>query len=673
MFGLGNKSVRYVLAVSAILAAVSAHGGTAVELAFQQPLQQKELLNLSVEIGGYDVTSFSEFGDDVATVAIGTELPEGDYLASVIAFYADGEVQTLAEQEITLLPQPSTSWQYNSTLNTSSRMDEEQNESFRGVDHNSANGGIDANITHTRQNLEFTANLQSVYDSNSANSTDGNEWSLSNYQMGLTHRGSYGSSAIFAGNTLVDQENMLFSSYQRRGVNAQLANADQSLRGGFFNVVSDTTIAYDDDLLSPDNSSEQTYGGYLTFIPLGAYPDRLRVGVGFVDGEGTTAGSGFTVNDSDTVYGGSSWNTTLDSLWLSRSLWLHLEYANSDFDSDGIGYGEGEQEDEAYKLLLNLNSNGDLPSLGLDYWDLTLQQNQVGADFYSISNLALAGDLESRRLTLSGNKGGLGFTLDVMRQENNVDHDPERATLSIDYSGLDLYYTPLINPERKIWGLLGSPSFYTYYHYTDSAQSDGDAQLAGFDVDNENREYSLGATFSNTTWSWGVSHTLTDIDDHSEAVFQNMVEIYTPQPDSKNRLTSLQLSWYPSSRLTVSPTLQWSEFDESRVDNEYKTFNAGIDTQVQLIPEKLLFTLNYFLTRNDNSFGDPQFMDSELDNYTGTFQLIWKALQARVNKPGLDLFFNGSYGRQQNKVANDDFENWQINLGFNLYWAGNRD
>lgn len=672
MFRSG-KNIKHIFMVTLVMVAGDVYGAETLELSFQQQLQQKELLNLSVEIGGYDVTSFAEFGDSVAKVAISTELPEGEYLASVIAFYADGEVQTLAEQEITIHPQPSTRWQYNSTLNTSSRIDEEQNASFKGIESHNANGAIDANISHTRQNLQLTANLQSVYDANSENNNNGDEWAVANYQAGLKHSGDYGSAGIYAGNTPLEMENMLFSSYQRRGVTAQLHNSDQTLQGTFFNVISDTTNAYDNNLVTADDSSEETSGGLLSFNPLADYPERLLLGFGYVDGEGTTAGSGFTVYDPNTVYGGSSWNTTVDSLWMNRSLWIHMEYAKSDFDSDGIGQGEGEQNDEAYKLLLNVNSNGDLPSLALDYWTLSVQHQNVGENFYSIANLGLAGDIEANRLTLSGNKSGLAFTVELLRQENNVDNDPMRATLSIDYSGLDLNYTPTISSDQNIWSLLGAPSFYSYIHYTDSAQSDGDALLVGFDVDNENREYSVGATFSNTSWSWGFSHTQTDINDQSQAVIQNLVEIYTPQPDSENDLTSLQLSWYPSPRFSLSPSLQWSTFDESSTDNEYETFNLGIDTRIQLIPEKLLFTLNYFLARNDNSFGDPQFLDSELNNYTGTFQLIWKAYQARTNWPGLDLFLNGSYGRQQDKVIHDDFENWQINLGFNLYWAGNRD
>src|SRR5690606_24967244 len=113
-------------------------------------------------------------------------------------------------------------------------------------------------------------------------------------------------------------------------------------------------------------------------------------------------------------------------------------------------------------------------------WDVTLQQQTIGSFFYSIANLGMAGDLDAQRLTFNGGKGGLGFRLEMLRQENNVNDDPTRATLSVDYTGLDLNYTPMIDSEKGVWSLVGAPSLYGYIHVTDSAQDEAEIGPTGF-------------------------------------------------------------------------------------------------------------------------------------------------------------------------------------------------
>lgn len=655
----------------ASLTALSAESlAAAIDMPFQQAAQNKPLLNISVEMGGYDVTHFADISDTGVSLDLGTELPPGDYTAAILAFYEDGEIQTLAEHTVTLKAGPSTQWEYNSTLSTTYRFDEDRKDSFDTIDSYNARGGIDAKVVHTSGGLELSANLQSVYDSNDNNHISGNEWEIADYQVGAKHTGDYGGVGITAGNTTIATDNLLFSHYQRRGVNLQMHNASQSLQGNVFSVISDATTAYDEDLLTPENSDEETVGATLSFHPFSAHPDRLAIGFGYVNGNGTTAGAGFTVIDADTVYGGSSWNTTIDSLWLNRALWIHLEYAESDFDSDGIDFGEDEINDDAYKVFVNLNSNGDLPAMGLDYWDLTLSQQEVGNDFYSIANLGLAGDLDAQRLTLNATRGGLNIVIDALRQENNVDNDPTRPTQSIDYDGIDISYSPQVDLSRPLWRALGQPSLSAYLHQTDTYQPDEDAIIAGYDVDHENTEHSLSINFQSERWGWGVQHTVTDINDKSRAVIDNFIELYTPPDDNENRLTNVQIQWYPNDRFTLSPNFQWNTFEEDTTGNEYKSFNVNLDAQIQIIPNKLLLAMNYSFSGNDNRFGDPFFEDSETDNYTGTFKLTWKAIEARQNRPGLDVFVDGSFQRFDDKVINDDTEDWQMHVGFNYFWAG---
>jgi len=644
------------------------------EIPFQQGLADKPFSSISIELGGYDITHFSQVLDNRAEVSLDTDLEPGQYHATVLVFYQDGEIQALADQVITIQGSARSDWSVNSTLNTSYRSDEKDAEDFAEQKHWHTNGGLTAESSVVTGNWTISSSAQTLYDSNSLNNPSGNEWELPNYQVGLSNQGEYGSMGLYAGDTYIERENMLFSNYQRRGISVKGQSADDAMNGSVFTVVSDITTAYDENLLTPEDSSEETVGGVFNFSPIPSAREQLSLGVGYVNGKGTTTGSGFTVTDPDTVYGGSSWNTTLDSLWFSRSLWFHAEYAESDFDSDGIGVGEDEESDDANKLLVQFNSDGDFYNFGLDRWDLSLQRQEVGSDFYSIANLALPGDLESRRLNFNGSKGGFSFTSELAKEENNVEGDDTRAHLTVEYRAVDVYYTPFVSLDSGFWSVVGMPSLNAYWHETDNYQKDEDAAVTSYDLDREGVERSLGVQFSHNTWSWGLSYTLTEDEDNSESVFQNGVEVYTPGSDSDNTLTVLNFSWYPSSRVMISPLFQWTNLEETDFNNEYKSFNGGIDTQFQIVPDKLLFNLNYSLNTNDNRFEDPLFTDSKFNNETANFQLLWKALQAKNNRPGSDVYLNGSYGKQEDEVGGDVIENWQVLVGFSLYWdaASNR-
>ncbi|MGD2118637.1 MAG: hypothetical protein PVG66_09770 [Chromatiales bacterium] len=661
-----------LLSIGAMFLSTGAIAGDSVEIIFTTDIENKEIASLNVELGGYDVTHLSEIGDGKAVVRLDASLSPGQYTAVVLAFYQNGEIQTIAEQTVTIGAAAGDQWQFNSTLETSYRTDQDNDQDYSNVRRSHGNAGLDGQYSHRQGQWTVSASGQALYDSNTEGSGVSNEWQLPTYRLGADYENDAAQFGFSLGDFQIEAENLLYSSYQRRAVGLTLNSKSGQFTGKVFSAVSDVTTAYDENLL-PNESANRTLGMTSRFSPLANQPDRLILSLGYVDGEGTLTGSGITNAEPGTVYGGDAWNAGLDSLWLDRALWLHLEYAGSSFDTDGIGFGNGKQDDDAHKIMLQASSSGQLPMLGFDYWSLTLTRQQVGPDFYSMANLVLPGDILSDRATLNFIKGGMNITAEVAREVGNVDDRVDRATQTMRYAGVDLNYSPAIDPQGRPWSLLGMPVLSAYAHVTDTAQKDSDSLINSIDVDNRVHEYNLGISFNHEKWGWGLSHTRTETDDDSFAVFQNAVEVYTPSSDTRNELSVLQFNWYPNSRLRLSPMLQWTRFKELDNGNTNDIFNLGIDAYAELLPEKLILDLNYSVDQNDTDYTDPLIDDSSYDNYTGNVKLTWKIEQPKASRPGADLFIKGSFGRQEDNLADSSIDNWQLYLGLAVYWSGNND
>lgn len=663
---------RLLCSLSMIIYSIQAQAEEFI-IDFQHPLQDKPLSTYTVEIANYDVTRFASFEDSAVVVNVQTDLPPGNYDAYVVAYYEDGEIETLAETNIQIDPKNHTQWAANSTLSTQYRIAEDDETDYSDTRAWQTSGAFEGYLNYRNGKTRVNTHLQAVYDTLRQGHTPENEWQLADYQATVARDGSEFSTGIQAGNNHIEQTSLLFSDYRRRGINLFAKRHDDRFKASMFTAVSEPTNSAEDELFWSKEEENRTIGGTLSFSPLRNNPERLVISSSYVDGKGKSTGSGFTVVDEETVYGGDGWGVSLDSIWLNRSLWLHLENASSNFDSDGLDYGDDAIRDDAAKLLVQLNSGESMPTLGLDYWQLNLQRQRVGEYFYSIANLALPGDLIADQATFSGGIGAFGVNIDLQNQKTNESDRPDRATRYVDYRALDLFYSPAVDTTTGIWSVLGSPGINAYYHRTGNSQPDADRLLSGMDIDNTQQEYSIGVTLSHNTWNWGLSYARTDVEDRSEAVSQNGIVIYTPQGDTTNHMATLQLAWYPTPRFSITPQLQWNRYLEALSDNEYETLNAGFDTRVEFLPNKLWMNLNYFYSRFDYQYGNPEYLDSRQNNHTGNLQINWKAIQAAAISPGMDVFLKGSYGRQDDSAHTNEYENWQIMLGFNIYWSDSNE
>lgn len=623
---------------------------------------------LAVELDGYDISPFTEISDNRLTIKLDTPLTPGSHQLAVVVFLANGDIETVMTETLDVAASDQTEWQANATLDSHYRAAMKDKSEYQAIPHAGSTGGINASSRTTQGNWQVDSTVQAMYDSVSENNSDNDEWALAHYQVAAKHTGEQLITGIAVGHIDVDRNDLLFSSFQRRGVTAGLEQRDGDFKLQVFGLQSDPTTRYDGDLLVPEDASEKSTGATASLAIAG---EQLLVSVGYIDGEGTLGGAGYSDNGDPTIYGGQSWNVALDSYWLNRSVWLHGEYAESEFDRDGIGLGEDEQTDTASQAFIKLSSDGDLSTSAVDYWSVLLHYQTVGIDFYSMGNLYLPGDMSMQRLFAQTSLQGLSAELEWAEEESNTDDDPNLPTQTLQRQTLNLSYTPMtINPDALAWRVLGMPSGYFNYQVISYDQLGSDAALTGYDLDNDTEVMALGLQFSGQTLNWELKHQVTHYNDNSNTLIQSGFVVYEPSSDTSNNLTELLIGWTPGERLSLNVYTQWNELVEEDSNDKYNNDNYGIDGYWLIVPELLNLTLNYNQSRDRSDLQNSLFVEDDFTADVANFQLNWTALQARERAPGITAYLRGSYGKQHNHALSEEQETWAAHIGLEIQWAG---
>lgn len=638
------------------------------------PVEWPAGAELAVELDGYDITAFVQLNGRQLDVQMGTPLEQGAHQVSVLAFMTNGDIETLLDQPLLVGTSAGrhSSWQLSSAPDSSYRIAEKDNGEFDPVPELAGQGAIALRGLEQIGQWQFDSELDALYDSVSENHEGDNEWALPHYKLGARYSGENASAGVAVGNILVPRDDLLFSVFQRRGAALSLAAQSGSYDLTLFELSSDPNTRYDNGLLFPGNRSLHGSGATASVALADEY---LRLSGGYISGNTAFGSPGTLFADDIIEYGGDSWNLALDSHLLQRDLWLYLEYAESSFDSDGIGVGLDAERDSALQALAQFTSGEVLGSGWFDYWSGTLQYQKVGTAFYSLGNLSLPGDLELSRLLFQAGIKSVTLDLELSEEETNTGDNPFLPTQTLSRQRISTTYTPMgINPDGWPWRALGSPSLALDLNSTGHSQPQRDAQVAGFDLDMQSRDAGINLVFTQMRWNWSLQYQQTHQDDRSQAVTFGDYLVYEPASDLRNRLLGLQLGWMPNSRASFNAFMQWNKQTETDFDNHHRSRNLGGDGTVQLWPERLTlaFSYNYGADRShlgNNHLGDSSFIGNDMESHFGNAQLIWHALQAVGNSPGLDLYLKSSYGQQDNRAFALVNEQWSLHLGFTLAWA----
>lgn len=653
------------------LAAISL---TAADQQFQMEYEtpaNKPIDSIAVELDGYDVSQLVIFADNKVTVKLETPLAPGPHSVSVVAFFSDGEIETLVSETVDVFASQgikTSSWNHNVLLSSEYRAAQGDDEDFQFSPHTTSRGAANLNGEVSTDKWELSFNADVLYDSISENNPNQDEFELPYYQLAAKTFTDFGTMSAELGNIIINQNNLLFSNYQRRGAKAGISDESERYSFSYFQVHSEASTNYRNDLGLPSNSEEESSGAIVSMAPLKNDPQKLIIGAGYIEGESTLGNQAVSGLDLVTRFGGDAWNAMIDSYWLNNSVWVHLEKAESDFDSDGLGEDQGEdgKDANASQAILQLSSDGDLQVDWLDQWSAGYQHKSIDYRYFSLGNLDLPGNKALDRTFISLVKSGLTVDLEVAR-ESTVDTDiviegttyviPDQSTRR---KGINTFYVPAIdNLETGLWSFLGAPSFGGYFYRTQQSQPLEDSVIYGYDLENVTYESSLSASFSHETWSWTIQHNINRMNDFAEGDFAIN--------DTKNKFTIVQFNFTPNDRFYISPTLQINQLDELDVNSDSENIDLGIDTSIVIIPDELTFALNYTNSKSTvRSFSENVF-DATYD--VGSLRLDWKALKPQGLSPGVNTYIKGSYQKQTEDAFNLEDKIWQIQIGIDLVWA----
>jgi hypothetical protein len=297
----------------------------------------REGIELAVDLDGYDVTAFARIEDRWLLVEFDVDLAAGEHALALVAFHADGSEETLADAVFEIAATDRAEWALNTVLESNYRVQESSGD-YAGADVLANSGSISVSSEGTRGKGGYGAVVEATYDEANASIPGTDEWLLPYYEFYAGRSGETASAWAVAGNIATDREDLLFSSYQRRGAALETsARAGRfTLRG--FSVGSEPQGGFGGDYFFASDADDRSSGVTTSLV---VAEKRLELGGAYIDGRSRFGGDGFNPQNELLVFGGETWNVSVDSSWLDDEFRIRFERAGSDFDADGIGSGAG--------------------------------------------------------------------------------------------------------------------------------------------------------------------------------------------------------------------------------------------------------------------------------------------------------------------------------------------
>ena len=443
-----------------------------------------------------------------------------------------------------------------------------------------------------------------------------------------------------------------------------------------FTVNSEPQVSYRKSVVTPNSREERSQGASLRFAPFSENSDRLQLSASYLDGQSRLIGTGINYEtgfyeEFETSYGGKNWEYTLNSFWLERALWLHGSYARSDFDADGFDTGAPAERDSASNISVQISSSGrladSLQSLKLQRWTLLLQQQTVGPQFFSLANLSLPGDLQTRQAQLQLAWSQVDIQALFLDSHNDVD---DRASIARQFntqSRLTVNYSPMaIEPDQGIWHWLGQPALSFSVNQLQRDQRQQDALIAGYDLNDTTMEYRASVNFYRDKLQWGLEHSRVDYSNSAQPLISDGFILSQPLSDNSNHFTTLQLAYTPNRYLSLQPSVQWNSYTEAATDTEQTSLSAAFNTQIQIIPNRLSLDASYTSLNQDTSYSNSLF-DQRQETEYASLVVNWLAVRANDYSPGVSVSLRGNWNRNDSDFQ--EYEDYQIFLGFEISWT----
>ncbi|MFK7731930.1 MAG: hypothetical protein AB8B48_09980, partial [Pseudomonadales bacterium] len=457
---------------------------------------------------------------------------------------------------------------------------------------------------------------------------------------------------------------------------------------------SEPRISINENLVSPRNRSERSAGATLRFSPFTNAPEKLLVSATYLDGRSVLVGTGINYTTGlfenlEVAYGGESTSIAASSSWWQGALQFQFEEAFSDFDADGIAIGEGKRSDSARSYGATARSNGDWAitsdnALGLKQWRAHLRRQVVGPDYYSMGNLGLPGDLDTREIALDANGANWQLQSAWVSATNNVDNNQALPQQTVINRSVLLQLTPRRRspdttlPSDLSRGLtnvladvLGEPSLALRMNFSDRYQPLEDALLTGQELDDETRDYTLTLDLVKPSTQWRFEYSRVEYDNLATLEVLGNTLLFAPASDSRNRFATVQFSYRPNDNIMISPLVQWSRFNEKDTTSAQQAVNYGMQSSIRWLDGRMTTSLNYASNAQKSTSAFDALSVQRYGNAQLDLLTTWQALLAKNNRPGVNLSLRTNWNVNRSSAQRNDAR-YQVLLGIQIHWQARR-
>jgi hypothetical protein len=639
-----------------------------------------DLDDISASLGEYDVSAMLVYEKGILYLNHSSSVPPGSYLVIIEVANDEGEDLTVYNKRITFYRE---NWQTGTELTTSASyaLDSEQNSEFADEVERLSESALRLQAKRFGQNFHITTQLDAQHRTDGS-TLSGENLELPNYYIGIEKPTQYGKLGFAIGNQAIESNGLVFNGFNRRGISASLSDEQGLYAVKAFVMNTDPTISSKRDLLFSNDKDSRSKGVTFDFLPYDSDASQVSLIGGYLDSQSLLSGIGIGINydvfgeeSHAHSYGGKTWFIGTNSHWFEESLSLQIEKAQSQIDIDGFEFGEPEQEDHASRYRLAINSRGLfkewLEVFELSYWELSLQQQEVGVNYFSMANAGLAGDLQNTQSSLQLSWTEVQVLLNGLKVQNNIDNNESLATQTSKQNQIQISYNPKVEMEDSFWERVGRPSFSVQFGESSREQKKSDALLVGADLDEETLDSKFTATFQQQKFNWSLQHTRNKFINNALSITPDGQILATPRSDSKNNFTSLALSYSPQANWSFSPTLQKSTYDELATGNSQTSVNLGFQASMSFLTDTLVVYLSHNSSKQDSLFAE-ELLTQTYQNIQSSLSLNWMAKKAINSDPGLNVAFSSIWNESEIS-SQDAVDSYQLLLKLEVYWAAGEE
>ncbi|WP_460236527.1 hypothetical protein [Aurantivibrio plasticivorans] len=478
---------------------------------------------------------------------------------------------------------------------------------------------------------------------------------LSHYASQAPNQNNAHSLNISSGAIAIERKDLLFSRYSASGNTLQLS----SPRGDELQVFALTALEADslEKAINIHQKHKTHYGATLDVN----IAEPINLEFGYIGERKNILNRAIDKNTnlSDT----SSWNMSIKSVWLNKSLRTHWEYAESSGtlrqpDSTEIKTGN------ALHARLQLSSDGDLGRGWLDFWTSNVVYRRVNPNYYTPGNHKLATGKEFTQVAFESGLNNIDMRLSWQEEQeiepvNLLQLTPvtERTSLQFKY---DLSRSTLPSP---LLHLLDTPTLSARYIRREKTDNKKLLNLYGQAKQQLAYESGVNLAFGIDQWHWSLDYQV--LEKRAQTLTAN--ETWHNDLSIKKHLqrrSQLQLSWVPSSHIALKLKAQKQYQNEVYSSNDKHHHLYRVEASVDMIPDVISLKMKYDYKAEEKN----QTRQTNHTSHKGNAKLSWHSVDEYGHRPSVDIYLKSSFDYQQSSTKSLPSKQWSAYLGVELYW-----